>query len=117
MVLRAVRAEDAAAMFATLERSGAPGWEPPAEGARVHRGLSATEPSAGHWHQLGIARAETGELIGDCGVHVLAAEPRSASSASLAPAQGAATREALRLLGSCSGGSTGVRATAPPARP
>ena len=41
--------------------------------------LSATPPGTpGCWHQLGICLLSTRELIGDCGFHVLQAEPRQA---------------------------------------
>jgi RimJ/RimL family protein N-acetyltransferase len=55
----------------------------------------------GFWHQLGISRLSTRELIGDCGFHVLQAEPRQCEiGVTLDPEyqrQGYAT-EALRAL-------------------
>jgi RimJ/RimL family protein N-acetyltransferase len=50
-------------------------------------GLSGLEPdSPGRWFQMGIGLRESGELIGDCGVHVSAADPRQAEiGISLAP--------------------------------
>jgi RimJ/RimL family protein N-acetyltransferase len=66
------------------------------------RGLSANEPGTpGSWYQIGITLRSSGELIGDCGFHVLAAESRQAEvGIALDPAyqsQGYAT-EALRAL-------------------
>jgi RimJ/RimL family protein N-acetyltransferase len=39
--------------------------------------LSGLEPdSPGQWFQVGIELHESGELVGDCGIHVSAADPR-----------------------------------------
>jgi RimJ/RimL family protein N-acetyltransferase len=55
----------------------------------------------GRWFQLGIFLRETGQLIGDCGIHVQAADPRQAEiGITLAPpfqGRGLAA-EALRAL-------------------
>lgn len=62
-----------------------------------------TEPpgTSGCWHQLGISLLSTGQLIGDCGFHILQAEPRQSEiGVTLDPdyqRQGYAT-EALRAL-------------------
>jgi RimJ/RimL family protein N-acetyltransferase len=66
------------------------------------RGLAAIEPGTpGSWYQIGIALQSSGELIGDCGFHVLQAEPRQAEiGIALAPeyqSRGYAT-EGLRAL-------------------
>jgi RimJ/RimL family protein N-acetyltransferase len=63
---------------------------------------AATEPGTpGSWYQIGITLRSSGELIGDCGFHVLAADPRQAElGIALAPkyqSLGYAT-EALRAL-------------------
>lgn len=107
VVLRALRPEDAAAVFAYRadpEVARYQSWEPlSADAVRAFiAALAQTEPySPGSWHQLGIALAASDELIGDCGVHVPAAEPRSAEfGITLAPAaQGRGyAGEALRAL-------------------
>ena len=64
--------------------------------------LLTTEPdSPGSWFQIGIALPSSGELIGDCGFHVLEPEPRQVefgvSLASEFQFKGYAT-EALRAL-------------------
>jgi RimJ/RimL family protein N-acetyltransferase len=42
-------------------------------------GLSEIQPgTAGAWYQIGITLLGSGELIGDCGFHVLSSEPRQA---------------------------------------
>jgi RimJ/RimL family protein N-acetyltransferase len=66
------------------------------------RNLSSTEPAQpGSWYQVGIGLLSSGELIGDCGFHVLETEPRQAEvGIALAPefqGQGLAS-EALRAL-------------------
>jgi len=84
VVLRDLRPDDAARIAVYRrdpEVARYQSWEP--ESVEVVRGfierLSEDEPYApGRWHQLGIALATTGELVGDCGVHVLAADPRQA---------------------------------------
>ncbi len=107
VVLRALRPDDAATMFAYRsdpEVARYQSWEPQtvAELRSFIESLARTEPfTPGTWHQLGIASASTGELLGDCGVHVPANEPRSAevgiTLASAAQGRGLA-REALRAL-------------------
>jgi len=77
----------------------------PASAAEVRSfiaGLAEIGPDTpGRWFQLGIVLRASGALIGDCGIHVSAAEPREAEvGISLAPAfhgRGLAT-EALRAL-------------------
>lgn len=64
--------------------------------------LSATEPGRpGSWFQIAIILLSSGELIGDCGFHVLATEPHQAEiGIALAPefqGRGYAS-EALRAL-------------------
>jgi RimJ/RimL family protein N-acetyltransferase len=84
IVLRALDPGDAAALFAYRsdpEVARYQSWEPaaPDEVRAFIRGLSASpEYAPGTWHQLGITLPETGELIGDCGVHVLEHDPRQA---------------------------------------
>jgi RimJ/RimL family protein N-acetyltransferase len=107
VILRALRAADAPAMFAYRsdpEVGRYQSWEPPMlEDVRAFiEGLARSEPfTPGTWYQLGVALASTGELIGDCGVHIPAAEPRSAefgiTLASSAQGRGLAA-EALRAL-------------------
>jgi RimJ/RimL family protein N-acetyltransferase len=107
VVLRELRADDAETMFAYRSDPDVAryqSWDPgSADELRtfIDR-LSHTRPFApGAWHQLGIALRSTGELIGDCGVHVLAGEPRQAEfGITVAPAlQGRGyASEALRAL-------------------
>ncbi len=106
-MLRPLRSDDAAAMFAYRSDPAVAryqSWEPQtvAELRAFIEDLARVEPfSPGTWHQLAIASASTGELLGDCGVHVPAAEPRSAefgiTLASAAQGRGLAG-EALRAL-------------------
>jgi RimJ/RimL family protein N-acetyltransferase len=57
----------------------------------------------GSWYQIGIVLRETERLIGDCGIHVPATEPRQAEvGLSLAPSyqrRGLATEALNALLG------------------
>jgi RimJ/RimL family protein N-acetyltransferase len=66
------------------------------------RDLSATEPGRpGSWYQIGITLLSRGELIGDCGFHLLESEPHQAEiGVALAPeCQGRGyASEALRAL-------------------
>ena len=81
------------------------GWEPysPAQAHEFVRAQSgaAIPPAPGDWVQIGIALATTGELIGDCALHLSAVDPRLAEiGITLHPAwqgQGYAA-EALRAL-------------------
>jgi RimJ/RimL family protein N-acetyltransferase len=107
LVLRRLTPADAAAMYAYRSDpavSRYQQWEP-ADRDEIRsfiEGLAEMGPdSPGRWFQLGIALQESGQLIGDCGIHVQAADPRQAEiGISLAPAfqgRGLAT-EALRAL-------------------
>jgi RimJ/RimL family protein N-acetyltransferase len=93
LVLRALRADDADAMFAYRadpEIMRYQSWEPQSlDDVRAFiAGVSAPEPYApGTWRQLAIALRETRELIGDCGVHVPQHAPEQAElGITLAPA-------------------------------
>jgi RimJ/RimL family protein N-acetyltransferase len=107
LVLRALRADDADAIFAYRTDPDImryQGWEPKsADDVRAFIAeLGAAEPYApGTWYQLGIALRSTDELIGDCGVHVPQTEPDQAEfGITLAPAfhgHGYAT-EAIRAM-------------------
>ncbi len=76
LVLRELRAADADAMFAYRadpEIMRYQSWEPQSlDDVRAFiAGLATSEPYApGTWRQLAITLRATGELIGDCGVHV-----------------------------------------------
>ena len=95
VVLRALRADDAETMFAYRadpEVARYQSWQPQSvdELRAFIASLARAEPYApGTWYQLGIALPGDGApagdgtpiggaLIGDCGVHVLAKEPRQA---------------------------------------
>src|SRR4030095_10149901 len=58
------------------------GWDAPYPAGRARRMLAeldAQHPDTpGEWFQFAVALAGTDELIGDCGVHVPADEPRQA---------------------------------------
>jgi RimJ/RimL family protein N-acetyltransferase len=107
LVLRAPRLDDAETMFAYRsdpEVRRYQCWEPQSlEEVRAFiTGVSAVEPFApGTWRQLAIVLRSTGELIGDCGVHVPQQAPEQAElGLTLAPAShgcGYAT-EAIRVL-------------------
>jgi RimJ/RimL family protein N-acetyltransferase len=84
VALRELVPADAEAMYAYRSDpavSRYQSWEPAATDdilAFIER-LAETQPfTAGTWHQLAIVLRSTGDLIGDCGVHVLGAEPRQA---------------------------------------
>jgi RimJ/RimL family protein N-acetyltransferase len=84
LTLRVLEPGDAPAVFAYRvlpEVSRYQSWEP-ASAAEVRafiEGLAGIGPDApGRWYQLGIVLRATGELIGDCGIHVSATEPREA---------------------------------------
>jgi RimJ/RimL family protein N-acetyltransferase len=76
LVLRALRPDDAEAMFAYRadpEIMRYQSWEPQSlDDVRAFiTSVSVSEPYApGTWRQLAIALRATHELIGDCGVHV-----------------------------------------------
>jgi RimJ/RimL family protein N-acetyltransferase len=107
LALRELRASDATRIFEyrsrpEVSRFQSWGTQSRDEIQAYISGLSATEPGKpGSWYQIGITLRSTGELIGDCGFHVLEAEPRQAEvGITLAPeyqSQGYAT-EALRAL-------------------
>ena len=107
LVLRALRADDADAIFAYRTDPAImryQGWEPKsADEVRTFIAeLDTAKPFApGTWYQLGIALRSTDELIGDCGVHVPQTEPDQAEfGITLAPAfhgQGYAA-EAIRTM-------------------
>lgn len=105
--LRALRPDDADALFAYRtdpDVARYQSWEPAsADELRAFIAtLARAEPFApGAWHQLGIALRSSGALIGDCGVQLLAHEPRQAEfGITLAPpAQGHGyAAEAVRAL-------------------
>jgi len=85
LVLRRFHAADAAA-FAAYRSDPAvaryQSWEAPYAVERAERmieELAAEHPDTpGEWFQFAVALRETGELIGDCGAHVLADDPRQA---------------------------------------
>ena len=74
--LRRLERADAARLFAYRslpEVTRFQTWEPRDEDevARFIEGLEGIEPGEpGRWFQLGITLRESGELIGDCGLHV-----------------------------------------------
>jgi RimJ/RimL family protein N-acetyltransferase len=84
LVLRALRPGDAEAMFAYRsdpEIMRYQGWDPetPADVHEFIAGLAMDEPFApGTWRQHAITLRATGELLGDCGVHVPADKPEQA---------------------------------------
>jgi len=107
LVLRRLSPADAAAMYAYRadpDVSRYQNWEP-LNVDEIHRfieGLAGFGPDTpGRWFQLGVFHRDTGQLMGDCGIHVPAADPRQAEiGITLAPAfqgQGLAS-EALRAL-------------------
>ncbi len=83
-MLRELRPDDAETIFAYRSHPDVAryqSWEPAsADEVRmfVARQSHAQPFAPGSWHQLGIALRSTDTLIGDCGVHVLADEPRQA---------------------------------------
>jgi RimJ/RimL family protein N-acetyltransferase len=110
-VLCELRLDDAATMFAYRSHPDVAryqSWEP-ASVAELHGFIEhvLTSPPfvRGSWYQLGIALHSTGELIGDCGVRVLADDPRQAEfGVTVAPAHqghgyaGQAVRALLAVL-------------------
>jgi len=107
LALRQLVANDAQEIFEyrsrpEVSRYQSWGVESRAEIQAQIESLAVTEPGMpGSWHQIGIVLQFSGELIGDCGFHVLETEPRQAElGISLAPKyqyHGYAT-EALRAL-------------------
>lgn len=82
LTLRVLEPGDAEAIFAYRadpEVSRYQNWVP-ASAAEIRaflEGLAGIGPDTpGRWFQLGIVLRATGELAGDCGIHVSAAEPR-----------------------------------------
>jgi RimJ/RimL family protein N-acetyltransferase len=81
-------------------------WESPFPVERAERmlaELAATHPDTpGEWYQFAVALRGSGELIGDCAAHTLAADPRQAEIGfTFAPAsqgRGYATEAVRRLL-------------------
>jgi RimJ/RimL family protein N-acetyltransferase len=81
-------------------------WEAPyprAEAARFLAELRASHPDTpGEWYQIAVALRPTGQLIGDCAVHVDADDPRQAEIGfTIAPGHhghGYATEAVRRLL-------------------
>lgn len=93
VVLRALRADDTETIFAYRADPGVAryqSWQPQSvdELRSFIASLARAESYApGTWYQLGIALPADGALIGDCGVHVPADEPRQAEfGITLAPA-------------------------------
>ncbi len=71
--LLAIRTDPAVARFQSWEESTAESM------ARFVAAMRAAEPGvAGQWFQFAVTLRATGELIGDCGLHPLAEEPRLA---------------------------------------
>jgi len=107
LTLRVLDPADAEAVFAyraEAEVSRYQSWVPAsvAEIRTFIAGLAGIGPDTpGRWFQLGIVLRASGELIGDCGIHVSAREPREAEvGITVAPAfqrRGLAS-EALRAL-------------------
>ncbi len=107
--LRQVEAADAGALFAYRSQpqvSRYQDWVPAdtQEAAEFVARLSATEfATPGHWSQLALLLRDSGELVGDCGLHFL--EPAGAQVAigiSLDPqhhAKGFATEALSAVLG------------------
>ncbi len=107
LALRGLETSDAQRIFEYRSRPEVSrfqtwGTQSPDEIESCISGLSAIEPGLpGSWYQIGVALRSSGKLVGDCGFHVLKAEPPQAElGVALAPeyqSQGHAT-EALRAL-------------------
>ncbi len=106
IALRELRLDDAQALFAYRSDPAVmryQGWEPATvDEVRDFIVRNFQWPyTPGTWHQLGIAARATGELIGDCGVHVPLHAPEQAelgiTLAARFQGQGYAT-EAMRLV-------------------
>jgi RimJ/RimL family protein N-acetyltransferase len=84
LILRALEEKDARRIFQyrshpEVSRFQSWGTKSSAEVQSHIKKLSATpRGTPGFWHQLGICLLANGNLIGDCGFHVLEAEPRQA---------------------------------------
>jgi RimJ/RimL family protein N-acetyltransferase len=84
LILRALEEKDARRIFQyrshpEVSRFQSWGTKSSAEVQSHIKKLSATpRGTTGFWHQLGICLLANGNLIGDCGFHVLEAEPRQA---------------------------------------
>ncbi len=82
LILRCLEISDAEAMFAYRSEpdvSRYQNWEPASVGEIVSfiEELPETGPDTpGKWFQVGIVFRESDDLIGDCGIHVSAADPR-----------------------------------------
>jgi aminoglycoside 6'-N-acetyltransferase len=82
------------------------GWEAPYPLERARRMLAELNrqhpDTPGEWFQFAVALRDTDELIGDCGVHVPAEEPRQAelgfTFAATRQGRGYATEAVRRLL-------------------
>ncbi len=81
LVLRALRPDDAGPLFAYRAQPNVAryqSWEPASLDevrAFIADAAAAVPFAPGSWYQLGIELRTTGVLIGDCGIHVLAADP------------------------------------------
>jgi RimJ/RimL family protein N-acetyltransferase len=71
----------------------------------AEQAMGPVPASPGDWRQLAIARAASGELLGDCALHLRAEEPRFAEfGITIAPrwqGQGYGREALLSLLGFC----------------
>ncbi len=82
VILRRLRPSDAEVVFgyrADPEVSRYQNWVPASfdEVRSFIESLAGLEPdSPGRWFQVGIELRESGELVGDCGIHVSASDPR-----------------------------------------
>lgn len=92
LILRALRPADGAALFryrSDPEVCRYQAWEPSsaAEVDDFIARMTALEPDTpGTWYQLAICRRDTGELVGDCGLHFpLARDHEAEFGVSLAP--------------------------------
>jgi RimJ/RimL family protein N-acetyltransferase len=109
LCLRRLRPEDAAALvgYRSLpEVARFQGWESfgPDDAARLIAGQVGLLPdSPGTWLQLALVLVESGEVVGDCGIHFRRDEPRQVElGITLAPAhqgRGLATEALGRVLG------------------
>lgn len=96
-VIHAYRADPEVARYQSWEPASAEEVE---DYIKRLQGVALLTPGA--WFQLGIVRRDTGELIGDCGIHARADEPRQVElGITLAPAaqrQGFAAEAMSALL-------------------
>lgn len=93
LCLRRLRPDDAAALAGYRglpEVARFQSWESfgPDDAARLIAGQAAVRPGTpGTWLQLAAVRVDSGEVVGDCGVHVRADDPRQVElGITLAPA-------------------------------